>query len=168
MNSQNKTLIVYSVGLIALLSVITPLVFQIASVSAVYTGFQLMPLGVMILYSLIAGYGLSKALQRFNDSKAVAVSAISSTIFAVILGLQKVINDSLVRLSHSTSTIDGSTSIITNTEPVVTPAMTFVLTMVAFNLVVFYNYLQNENKSIKPLAFYIIPIIVYLAIPMIL
>lgn len=150
-----------------LLLFFTPVVLSLSTLLGVYMGSDVLAVAVFPLYALISGYLVSRFFSEYGSLKVVIGGAVGSTVFAWVVGVQKVIVVSLRELSRSTSSMGkGVGGIIGGTETIVNPDLLFIAVFVSFNAPLVYSLYRGKALEPRHLLLYLVPVVVYLAVPL--
>jgi hypothetical protein len=136
-----------------------------------FMGSEILSVALMAAVAAGAGFGHLKAFKSFNSDKVLVSAASGSTVISLIASIQKIIVDSMMELQNSFNQAPGSAgspemSGIMTSEPTIQPLIFFAVMMVAFNFPLLQAWYRSTGRDPKYLALYIIPILVYILVPM--
>lgn len=157
--------IAYSISLAALLAILTPLVLNLDRLIYFYTGSKILSVVIFSVYALISGYLFSRVFQNYGGLKVIISGVIGSLVFAVMLGVRKVIQNSLKAILQSELSLqNGNLNSIANTEGMINPDLLFIIIFISFNLPIIYSLIERNDLEPKYMVLYALSILFYLII----
>ncbi len=117
------------------------------------------------MYALVAGYLFSRVFDSYGNLRVISSGVIGSAVFAATSGVGKVIYQSLNAMSQSLSSMPGAQAVPIGTRGMTNPDLLFISTLISFNFPIIYSLTKRGNLKTKHLLVYILPVLIYLAIP---